>query len=164
MTLKIAHAKALLLIAIGLTGIALSSFAIENQVRIFHVASDSMAPNFYKGDILFTRAVAAQSLSVGDIPILNSPREPGLLYSHRIVEKSVKDGKIQLKTQGDANPIEDDWIYELTSQKIPIYLVRIPTRSISFLFTNKLFAIGIYAALVTLLATLLFKPRDQLAK
>ena len=104
----------------------LVSYIAAHHVRIVHVVSDSMAPEFYRGDILITQHIPASALQVGDIPILESPGEPGVLYSHRIIfiERHARGERI--RTQGDANPIPDEWSYQISPGEVPVYMAKIP--------------------------------------
>lgn len=134
------------------------------DLRLVHVMTNSMAPTFHRGDILITKSVSPSSLKVGEIAVLRAP--DGFSYSHRIYSTNSAGDKVLVKTKGDANPIADDWSYELGAKKVSISIAQLPTSEISSLLTNKWFAILLYASLVYLVASLIFQPikEDQLSE
>ena len=75
------------------------AFALDTDMPVVAVESNSMIPIFYKGDILVLQGGPASSLKVGDIIVFSVPgREVPIV--HRIV-KINSDGSFQ--TKGDAN-------------------------------------------------------------
>lgn len=78
-------------------------FATGTQVPVVSIASGSMIPKFYPGDLVF--AVAPENLEAGDIVIYHAqcPYMPDRDIIHRIL--GFKDGKII--TKGDNNPYPD---------------------------------------------------------
>lgn len=76
--------------------------------RPFAVQSDSMAPTFYKGDLVIDRAVDPATLREGDIitfwTIINGQKA---LNTHRIVEITDYGNYLYFDTKGDNNPIND---------------------------------------------------------
>lgn len=79
------------------------TIATGSPTPIVSVASGSMIPNLYPGDLVF--AIEPNNLSVGDIIIYraNCYGLPKKDIIHRIIK--FEDGKII--TKGDNNPIED---------------------------------------------------------
>jgi len=75
-------------------------FALSTDIPVVAVESNSMAPTFYKGDILILHGIPAEDLKIGDI-IVFSPPGGKTPVVHRIVDIN-PDGSFQ--TKGDANP------------------------------------------------------------
>lgn len=75
------------------------AFALSTDMPIVAVESNSMVPEFYKGDMLVLQGTSQESLSVGDIIVFDPPAG-GTPVVHRIVEIN-DDGTFQ--TKGDAN-------------------------------------------------------------
>lgn len=78
------------------------------------VQSDSMAPTFKKGDLIFVKKINDMySLQTNDVitfyTLIDGNR---VLNTHRIVEISDNNGTISYVTRGDNNPIDDE---------IPVY-------------------------------------------
>lgn len=79
------------------------TIATGSPVPIVSVASGSMIPNLYPGDLVF--AIEPKNLSIGDIIIYqaNCYALPKKDIIHRVVK--FENGKII--TKGDNNPVED---------------------------------------------------------
>ncbi len=75
------------------------ALALNTDLPIVAVQSNSMVPTFHKGDILVLVGVSPEELKVGDI-IVFSPSERATPVVHRII-KINDDGTFQ--TKGDAN-------------------------------------------------------------
>ncbi|MFH1786101.1 MAG: signal peptidase I [archaeon] len=76
------------------------SFAFHTPVPLTAVVSDSMEPNYYKGDML---VVYGSSYGVGDVVVYENPRT-SLPIVHRVVNVT-DDGRFI--TKGDNNPQDD---------------------------------------------------------
>ncbi|MEM5812385.1 MAG: signal peptidase I [Candidatus Aenigmatarchaeota archaeon] len=76
------------------------ALALNTDMPVVAVESNSMVPTFSKGDILVLQGVPAEKLKVGDI-IVFSPSPEQTPVVHRIVEIN-PDGTFQ--TKGDNNP------------------------------------------------------------
>ena len=77
--------------------------------RPFAVQSDSMAPTFYKGDLVVDKAVKDPgALKEGDVitfwTIINGQK---VLNTHRIIEITDYGNYLYFDTKGDNNPIAD---------------------------------------------------------
>ena len=81
-------------LALGLLGAADAPF--------FAVASDSMAPQIYQGDLVVTSP--PRELQLGDVVTF-------AMYGHVVTHRVVANGKQQgtFETRGDANPGNDPW-------------------------------------------------------
>ncbi len=75
------------------------AFALSTDMPIVAVESNSMVPEFYKGDMLVLQGAPQEQLSVGDVIVFDPP-SGGTPVVHRIVEIN-SDGTFQ--TKGDAN-------------------------------------------------------------
>ena len=75
------------------------AFALSTDMPIVAVESNSMVPEFYKGDMLVLQGVSQEQLSVEDVIVFDPP-SGGTPVVHRIVYIN-SDGTFQ--TKGDAN-------------------------------------------------------------
>jgi signal peptidase I len=75
------------------------AFALSTDMPIVAVESNSMVPEFYKGDMLVLQGSSQESLAIGDVIVFDPP-SGGTPVVHRIVEINT-DGSFQ--TKGDAN-------------------------------------------------------------
>jgi signal peptidase len=74
--------------------------------RVDGLRSGSMSPQLNVGDLVVTRPVEAQAVSVGDIIIFHSVNKPDSFISHRVVEIKTNPF-LAFKTKGDANETVD---------------------------------------------------------
>lgn len=70
------------------------------------VLTGSMKPNLKPGDMIFVKYININDVNVEDIITYSIDRNTYI--THRVKQKTSKDGKVILKTQGDANDVEDD--------------------------------------------------------
>jgi signal peptidase len=68
--------------------------------RLLSVQTASMVPTFRPGDAIIVQPVSPSSLRAGDIVSYRSPRDPGVVISHRLIEVNQPAGR--LVTAGDA--------------------------------------------------------------
>ncbi|MFQ6075168.1 MAG: signal peptidase I [Candidatus Bathyarchaeia archaeon] len=74
------------------------------------VLSGSMAPTLHRGDLLIVQGVDhADEIDVGDIIVFHNPQPPPDRIVHRVKDRRVANDGWQFRTQGDANPRQDDW-------------------------------------------------------
>ena len=78
-------------------------------VRIFTVASGSMQPEYNIGDILISKRVDAENINVGDNITYIGEKGPlnGIIITHKVIDKSVKEDGVHFITKGTANVIQD---------------------------------------------------------
>ena len=98
-----------LMLAVGVTVLALGFTVRAASLHLNTVLSNSMQPSFSAGDLVVTRTVPTGSLQVGDVITFVQPGTARPLI-HRI--SSLQDGVIT--TRGDANPVDDPWRLTLT--------------------------------------------------
>ena len=77
--------------------------------RIDDLRSGSMAPNINVGDLVVTRPVRPEAVTVGDVIIFHSPDKANNLISHRVVEVETNPS-LSFKTKGDANDAIDPFV------------------------------------------------------
>jgi len=97
-------------------------FAFRTEHPLLAVASGSMEPVLYRGDLILVQGVhnaceihaaPKDANPPGDIIIFHRPRDPEReLIVHRAVEKFNEGGRWYLRTQGDAVGYEDPWQVE----------------------------------------------------
>lgn len=78
-----------------------------------YVLSDSMNPEFKKGDVVFIKSCAPEDLRCDDIIAFYkvSYSSGTTIYFHRIIEINYNDDVIYFQTKGDANKIPDPgWV------------------------------------------------------
>ena len=95
------------------------SFIYGTGNQILAVASESMEPVLYKGDLILIEGMKnAASIQVGtkdsdypgDIIVFHEPNDPDDLIVHRAVQKIENgDGTYSFKTWGDNNVARDWW-------------------------------------------------------
>ena len=88
-------------------------FALRTDYPVLAVASGSMEPVLYRGDLIIVQGVVnacdikagyADSEEPGDIIVFHEwTRHDGELIVHRAVEKINSDGSCSLRTKGDAS-------------------------------------------------------------
>ena len=86
------------------------------------VVSGSMMPRVAVGDVVVSQPVAAETLTVGQVVMVENPARPGTMLMHRFMERT-PDGS--LITRGDANmsadstPVPPDHVRGLPRLRIP---------------------------------------------
>jgi len=109
-------------------------FAFKTEHPLLAVASGSMEPVLYRGDLILVQGVHnackinAAPYPDGDIIIFHRPGDPsGELIVHRAVGKFNENGHWYIRTQGDAVGSEDPWqveesdiVGEYTGAKAPL--------------------------------------------
>lgn len=112
-----------LFIAFLLLGmLALGAWAHVVGVRLTPVLSGSMGSAYATGSLAVTREVASSTVRVGDViafrPPVAFPTPSGRPVLHRVVTAAVVDGRLQVTTRGDANPVVDPWTLDLTGERV----------------------------------------------
>lgn len=98
------------------------SFALKTGNPVLAVASGSMEPVLYKGDLIVIEGIEeVENINVGtkdsnhpgDIIVFNEPGISEELIVHRAVEMiDNEDGSYSFKTWGDNNGFKDGWTVE----------------------------------------------------
>ncbi|UCF59163.1 MAG: signal peptidase I [Candidatus Bathyarchaeota archaeon] len=92
--------------------------ALKTEYPMLAVASGSMEPTLYKGDLIMVQGVSTgvdinvgpkDSAEPGDIIVFHRPTDPSELIVHRAIDKELRDGTWYFQTKGDANFSPDSW-------------------------------------------------------
>lgn len=92
------------------------------------LVSGSMTGTYDIGSVVYTKDEPVSSLRVGQVityapPAGQSPQE---LVTHRIVSRQVRDGRIVLRTKGDANQSADPWTFTLRDTRQAVVRFGVP--------------------------------------
>ena len=111
--------------------------SIKLRVQIAYIASGSMEPTYYKGDLIILEKVNAAQVKIGDVIVFLHPITKNIYILHRVVAKKFENGKYYFLTKGD-NPdrniaidswgwVSEDNLYGRLVQRIPYmgYLIEI---------------------------------------
>ncbi len=83
--------------------------------RYYTVLTDSMAPEFSSGDMVFVRVVNANKIKEGDIITFNPSSGSDAYLTHRVTEKITDyqgTGVTCFRTKGDANNTDDSFLID----------------------------------------------------
>ena len=83
-------------------------------IRMFNVVSESMAPDYTKGDILIVKETDAKKIKVGqDIAYQGEEGQvAGKIVTHRVVNIETENNELKFHTKGISNMIEDPEVKE----------------------------------------------------
>ena len=153
----------LLLLSIIFGVFATSYVALNHQFRIVRVVSDSMAPLFSRDDLILVASIKSSALKVGQIAILPALDDPEIFYAHRIIQLDrAANGKLEVLTKGDANPIADDRKIQILSSTTPIYLGSLPISQAPGLIQNSLILLSaLFVIFIILLIQKLIKGKED---
>jgi len=126
----------ILLLVVGIVFIAYILDAKKNAERgdwkpplynAYIIVSQSMTPVIRVNDAIITKRVDATDIKVGDVVtyLSENPEYPGIMITHRVIEKNQVNGEYYFVTKGDYNNIADP----LTVKAEQIYgkvVMRIP--------------------------------------
>ena len=89
------------------------------------VLSDSMSPEFERGDVIVAQGYNGETLSVGDVVVFVAPSgaNQGKTVTHRIVEVLNYGENVKYRTKGDAAQCADSW--ELSAQDIKAVYIKV---------------------------------------
>ncbi len=89
---------------------------IKGVPRTFIVVSGSMEPAIKTGSVVFTKTVKPENLTIGDIIVYTSPKNPKDVIIHRIIKVKSYD-PLMFETKGDNNSGADPWDVSITQVK-----------------------------------------------
>lgn len=125
------YVQTILMVVIVIVGVVAFWYGLSAAFRTEHpllaVASGSMEPVLYKGDLILVQGVQnaceihaapKDANPPGDIIVFRKPINPSELLVHRAVEKINEDGRCYIRTQGDANDVSFPWERELNQSDI----------------------------------------------
>ena len=146
-------------LCVGLAGcIALIVPALLGYDR-YVITGGSMTGTVDKYAVVFTEEVPVSGLEVGDVITYLPPADAGTdsLVTHRIIEIGTSpEGHAVLRTQGDANPDPDPWLFSLTSDTQPVVSFGVPHAGWILIWLAdpqvRLLVIGLPAGLIALLS------------
>jgi signal peptidase len=102
---------------IGAWALAQGSWAVNP------VLSGSMRPGFTVGGVVISQRIPVSELAVRDVIVFHNPNKPSEEMAHRIVQMTKgSNGRLLIKTQGDANPVRDPWTLSIRGKYV--YKVR----------------------------------------
>lgn len=145
-----------LLSLLALLSVSGAYWIAHNQVHVVRVVSNSMAPQFHRGDLLIVKNIPTKDLEVESIAMLPLMDGSGTYYTHRVVNID-KDqlGRAVVETKGDANGVKDDWSLTITSKKVPIYMGQLPASKVPFFEVDSKVSLLLFLLLIALLGSLL---------
>ena len=77
------------------------------KFQLVAIASNSMNPVFYRGDVLLIEKCDIDTIDVGDILVFKNNNS---VVTHRVIKREVVNNSIKLTTKGDNNKAKDDII------------------------------------------------------
>jgi signal peptidase len=80
------------------------------------MSSTSMEPSIPPGSLMILRRATAGSLQLGDVISVQSPEQPDVLVTHRIVGIEQTAAGPAFTTRGDGNPENDPWLVPATGE------------------------------------------------
>lgn len=92
--------------------------ALKTEYPMLAVASGSMEPTLYKGDLIMVQGVSTgfdinvgpkDSAEPGDVIVFHKPADPRELIVHRAIDNELRGGVWYFQTKGDANSGSDNW-------------------------------------------------------
>ena len=95
------------MIVVTLTVIAIATGA-AGWWRFAVVLSGSMRPGIQPGDVEILQQEPVSDLAVGQIVAFHPPGNTALV-SHRVIAVIRQDGRLSIRTKGDANDVADPW-------------------------------------------------------
>jgi signal peptidase len=132
-----------------------SAFGYERYV----ITGGSMSGAFDKGSIAFEEEIPVEQLRVGDVITYQPPASSGIptLVTHRIVGiRPWEDGRLLMRTKGDANDSRDPWRFSLTGSSQPVVRWTVPYVGYAFVALAdrelRMLLIGVPAALIGIIA------------
>lgn len=136
---------------------------VNGSWQVNPVLSGSMRPGFSIGGVVISERIPVSELAVRDVIVFERPDNSSELIVHRIVsiEKGL-NGKLLIRTMGDANPVRDSWT--LIIQGKYAYKVRWALPIVGYVavaFENHRGITLLVAGLLVLLAALLAFRADR---
>lgn len=122
------------------------------------LVSGSMTGTYDTGSVVYTKDQPVSSLRVGQIITYAPPAgsSPQRLVTHRIVARRIQDGRIVLRTKGDANQSADPWTFTLRDTKQAVVRFGVPYVGYAVsAFADRqvrMLVVGVPAALIALMA------------
>ena len=110
------------MVVLGAAGVAAVPL-IQGTWQVNPVVSGSMRPGFAVGSVVISERIPVDQVALRDVIVFRNPDKPANLMVHRIVRLTKnKSGELVIKTQGDANNVEDPWTLTISGKYA--YVVR----------------------------------------
>jgi signal peptidase len=122
------------------------------------LVSGSMTGTYDTGSVVYTKDRPVSSLRVGQVITYAPPAgaSPQRLVTHRIVDRRIQDGRLVLRTKGDANQSADPWTFTLRDRQQAVVSFGVPyVGYVISAFADRrvrMVVVGVPAALIALLA------------
>ncbi|RZU30567.1 signal peptidase I [Blastococcus saxobsidens] len=135
--------------------------------RTMTMLTDSMAPDIESGDITVVTAIAVEDVTEGMVLAYHMPIGDGSLVTHRVISvEHTPEGRVQVRTKGDANEALDPWTAQLEGDTA--YQVRMVVPELGHLVTllrtpglSHLLVYGAPFLLATWLLMTIWRPRED---
>ena len=157
--LAVATLSLFLLMAIALTSAASATYIIVKHIHFTRVLSDSMVPQFKRGDVLLVKPVPKSALTEGEIALFPYPEDPSQQFAHRIINVEKIQQNVLVETKGDANPVKDPWKLTITSPDVPVVVSQIPASIVPMVTSNRYVLVGLFLLLCLLFISVLTPRR-----
>jgi len=119
------------------------------HVSLQPVLTGSMAPTFAAGDAVVVRDRPADDVRVGDVLVVVPPGQPDA-FAHRVVAVDTTAGRPVVRTKGDANAVQDDWVVALDEPTVREVQGHVPRLGSALLAVQSPRARGLLLALLGL--------------
>jgi signal peptidase I len=158
-------ASVVVLIVLGAAGLAAVPL-IQGTWQVNPVVSGSMRPGFAVGGVVISERIPVDQLALRDVMVFRDPNNPANLMVHRIVQLTKnKSGELVIKTQGDANDVEDPWTLTISGKYAYVVRWSLPLlgyAAVAYQNHRGLVLLGAGILLILIAATTIFgRERDE---
>lgn len=136
-------------LAIACCMLAVLGIGLIAGYRPVVLTTASMSPVAPAGSLLIAQPVEPESVAVDDILVMRKPS--GMVVTHRVVERSLRDGLVLVRTKGDANEDPDPAPYSVVGTHRRSKWVVPSAGKALLLLRTRLFRVVIVAALAGLI-------------
>ena len=153
------------LVVLGAAGVAAVPL-IQGTWQVNPVVSGSMRPGFAVGGVVISERIPVDQLALRDVMVFRSPDNPANLMVHRIVRMTKnKAGELVIRTQGDANNVEDPWTLTISGKYAYVVRWSLPLlgyAAIAYQNHRGLVLLGAGLLLIVIAVTTIFgRERDE---
>lgn len=108
--------RSIALVAVVLVAVGCVAAVVSGNFQARPVLTGSMRPGLPVGGLVVTKRVPVSSLQLRDVIVFHRPDNPDELVVHRIIALRHVAGALEIRTQGDDNPVRDQWQVTLRGQ------------------------------------------------